>query len=178
MPSTPQCRTRQSDCTVRAFIALRPSRMQSGALSAFAKTVSANSQARPVRVENVHLTLAFIGELDRQKALQLKLALSAIAFPAPIVWPLTHLGCFGSVLWCAGEPSQEIQKTAALVRALLERQGISYDKKHFKAHITLARNFHGNIPPLTKTLPSLEFSAPTLMLSERDSKGILRYRSL
>jgi 2'-5' RNA ligase len=179
MPFMQQCPTRQSEgVPLRTFIALRPESSQRNALGLLAKSFCRGTKARAVRAENVHLTLAFIGELDCCMALELKDALGSASFRPVPVWPLTHLGRFGAVLWCAGEPLPQIAQNAASVRALLQALNIPHDRKRFAAHITLARNYSLPLPVLNGKLPALHFSRPLLMVSERDKDGVLRYRCL
>ena len=178
MPSTRPCPTPQSEGLLRTFIALQPQKPQRDALALLAQTLCRGSCARPVRPENIHLTLAFIGDLDLSLALSLKDALVRTEFEPIPAWTLTHLGNFGSILWCAGDDLPQISQAAISVRDLLRALKISYDKKRFAAHITLARNFRAPVPTRQIRLPELVLSAPRLLVSERDKAGVLRYRCL
>ncbi|MBQ9240623.1 MAG: RNA 2',3'-cyclic phosphodiesterase [Duodenibacillus sp.] len=178
MPFIRQCPTPRSEKRLRTFIALQPQRPQRDALAAFAKSLCRDTDARPVRAENIHLTLAFIGELERPLAVTLSEALVQAQFKPIPPWPLTRLGRFGSILWCAGDALPQLLEASVSVRDLLEALQISYDKKRFAAHITLARNFRAALPAPADELPELELSAPRLFVSERDNAGILRYRCL
>jgi 2'-5' RNA ligase len=178
MPYTRPCPTPQSERLLRAFIALQPQKPQRDALALLSKTLCQGSCARPVRAENIHLTLAFIGDLEQSRALSLKDALSGTTFEPIPAWTLTHLGNFGSILWCAGADLPQISQASISVRDLLRSLKISHDKKRFAAHITLARNFRAPVPTCPIRLPELNLSAPRLLVSERDKTGVLRYRCL
>jgi RNA 2',3'-cyclic 3'-phosphodiesterase len=101
---------------------------------------------RWVDPQGIHLTLAFLGELDEQ---QLARALSATRYAAlqstPFTYRLSGLGTFGPsrqprVLWVGiSEPSGALIRTQRSLTAALEQQGFTTDKRPFSPHLTLAR---------------------------------------
>ena len=88
------------------------------------------------KAENLHLTLAFIGEYpDADAVLEV---LAATPF-RPFELRLSGIGAFGDLWWIGLERSDAL---AAFVRALrhgLSDAGIPFDRKRFSPHITLAR---------------------------------------
>jgi len=141
--------------------------------------------ARRVRAENLHLTLAFIGELPLPKAREAAEALGRVS-SAPFEWHIDHVGRFerAHVLWAGGPPEPRLEQLAERVRSELQTLQIHFDAKRFAAHVTLLRD----VPPLGATHPvgvveAIEpFAWPIrdalLLASERDSPGAPRYRAL
>ncbi len=95
------------------------------------------------REENLHLTLAFLGETERVRAAQeAVLSLRAGSFDLT----LAGWGCFGDLLWAGVRGSRALDGLAARVRAALDGAGLSCDRKPFRPHITLARRVRPGVP--------------------------------
>lgn len=97
--------------------------------------------ARWVSEENIHLTLAFFGELDPHRADDLDGLLSGIA-ARPFDLNLQSVGLFGSpprVLWAGVSRSDALFRLAEKVTTAAERAGIELDRRKFAPHITLGR---------------------------------------
>ena len=86
--------------------------------------------------ENLHLTLAFIGEYDDpDKVLE---ALEAVSFQPFRIW-LDRTGCFGDLHWAGIADSPQLENLVKQIRHALADAGIPFDKKRFRAHITFLR---------------------------------------
>ena len=86
--------------------------------------------------ENMHLTLAFIGEYDDpDKVME---ALKEVIFE-PFDIKLGKTGRFGDLWWMGVYQSDELGLLAEKVRKALGDRGIPCDPKQFKAHITFLR---------------------------------------
>ena len=86
--------------------------------------------------ENLHLTLAFIGEYDDpDKVLE---ALETVSFQ-PFRISLDRTGCFGDLHWAGIADSPQIDNLVKQIRHALANAGIPFDKKRFRAHITFLR---------------------------------------
>ena len=85
--------------------------------------------------ENLHLTLAFIGEWPEE----VTECLPAVGKPFSVT--LSHLGIFpeANVLWAGIRPCEALDHLAQQVRHRLADAGIPFDRKRFSPHITLAR---------------------------------------
>ena len=94
-----------------------------------------------VPVQNLHLTLAFIGETDKPGAV--KEALRNVSFK-PFRLSLSDMGTFGDVLWVGVKGNQGLSAAAKSVRDALDAAGIAYDRQKFVPHITLVRKAAGN----------------------------------
>src|SRR5581483_2567887 len=94
----------------------------------------------------IHLTLAFLGELNDE---QLSEAMNASATAARQVrafsYRLSRLGIFGSprqprIIWMGiEEPSGSLIRLHRLLNQELEQRGFEIDKRPFSPHLTLAR---------------------------------------
>ena len=94
-----------------------------------------------VPAQNLHLTLAFIGETDDPGAV--KEALKNVSFK-PFKLSLSDMGTFGNLLWTGMKGNQGLSAAVKSVRDALDAAGIEYDRKEFKPHITLIRKASGN----------------------------------
>lgn len=99
--------------------------------------------ARWVPVEQLHLTLAFLGEVEESTAGLLTESLSQIKSP-DFDLRFTGAGCFPDrhrprVLWIGLEPKPLLMAIAARVRESVFSCGILQEERRFSPHITLAR---------------------------------------
>jgi 2'-5' RNA ligase len=93
----------------------------------------------------LHLTLAFLGETDRHGLDAATDALATIIAP-PIDLALTEFGTFDTsrpgrigTLWISVDPADALSALAQSVRTALRRAGLPPDARKFTPHITLAR---------------------------------------
>lgn len=110
--------------------------------------------ARWVPEEQIHLTLAFLGEVEETVVEQLNSALAGI-HATEFELCFSSTGCFPKyqrprVLWLGVKPHPHLDELAAKVRAAVLSCGIPQEERPFSAHITLAR---------LKLLPSRELEA-------------------
>ena len=94
-----------------------------------------------VASNNLHLTLAFIGEVENVP--EVKTSLQTISY-RPFKLSLSDFGNFGDILWIGVKGNQGLSQAAKAVREALDQAGISYDRKNFSPHITLVRKSSGN----------------------------------
>lgn len=122
----------------RLFVALEIPEIVADALSTIQYGVE-GARWRPV--DNFHLTLAFIGEVDRHGFSAAIDALSAIDAPA-FEMRLSGIGAFGDkkphALWAGAEPSPALTHLQAKAESALRRAGFALEKRKFVPHVTLA----------------------------------------
>jgi 2'-5' RNA ligase len=163
---------------VRCFVALLPDAAARARLAAAAAALAPMLPgARRVAPHNLHLTLAFLGELAAGRAAAVAAALAQLP-PAQGVWRIDRLDGYARarVAWAGGAPDARLDALAGAVRALLERLGVPYDPQPFAAHVTLLRGARGLAPrPLAPAADWL-LGPAALMVSARDAQGSLRYR--
>ena len=131
---------------MRAFLALDPSDALRDALDALTEDLRCG---RPVEADNLHLTLAFLGEAGLDALEELNLALEMLR-PGPVALEPKGLDTFGS------EVPRSLHATALADPALLHlqrkvetaarRAGLDLPRSRFVPHITLAR-FSSRMPP-------------------------------
>ena len=120
--------------------------------------------------ENLHLTLAFIGEYP-DAALVLE-ALSEVAF-SPFDLTLEGLGCFGDLWWVGIQKSAPLDALVRRVRRALSESDIPFDRKRFSPHITLIRKAKGEMPGLRFAPESMLVERISLMRSDRGKNGMI-----
>lgn len=93
--------------------------------------------------DQLHLTLAFLGEVDPQRGEDLIEALAAVRSP-PFELAVRGVGHFErkgapSALWAAVAPSEALERLHGRVVAACRRAGAEPDRRGFRPHVTLAR---------------------------------------
>ncbi len=120
--------------------------------------------------ENLHLTLAFIGEYP--DALPVLDALEGLSF-SPFTLSPEGLGCFGDLWWAGMRASEALNALARGVRHALADAGIPFDRKRFSPHVTLLRRASGNMPGLQIGSASMTVGAVSLMRSDQGRNGMI-----
>ena len=100
--------------------------------------------ARWVRIEAIHVTLKFIGEVEPEKIDPVKASLSRIQIANLIELKFRNVGFFPDerrprVFWAGIEACPELAALAAAIEASLEPLGIAKEQRSFSPHLTLAR---------------------------------------
>ena len=124
----------------RLFVALRPPLAVRQQLLAAMEGVAG---ARWQDDDQLHLTLRFIGEVDRHQANDIAAALGAVHGSA-VTARIVGVGTFarrGAVhsLWARVEPAGALTALHHKVNAAVQRAGIAPETRAFVPHITLAR---------------------------------------
>ena len=87
--------------------------------------------------QNLHLTLAFIGEYNSPN--KVMKALSKVEFEPFEISLGETTGNFGDILWVGLKRNFKLMLLSESVRRALENENIPFDRKPFKPHITLIR---------------------------------------
>ena len=121
-------------------------------------------------VENMHLTLAFIGEYpDAEPVLD---ALSTVSF-SPFEITLDGVGCFGDLWWAGIKESAPLSSVVRRVRRALAENEIPFDRKRFSPHVTLLRKASGKMPGIQIHPVSMNVCTVSLMRSDRGRNGMI-----
>ena len=137
--------------------------------------------ARWIDVENYHITLRFIGDVDGPTADEVLGALDKVQRDAFLV-DLTGIGSFGSKkphsIWAGVRPSPPLQALQAEIERICQRLGLPADPRKFIPHVTLARLRSARSDEVAAYLSSrgnfqaLPFEACRfVVMSSRDSVG-------
>lgn len=162
---------------MRLFFALVPDDALRSALGTLARELAARIGGRAVPAHNVHLTLAFLGEVERARvpalrALQDALPRKAFTLVLDQVGEWHHAG----VAWIApgATPPALAAVHAALTEALRD-QGFSVEARPFRPHLTLVRRQTLALP--TAPLDPLAWHLKRLSLMRSEAVGgAVRYR--
>lgn len=124
--------------------------------------------------ENLHLTLAFIGEYaDPERVLDVMDLVPFEAFPLT----LSGLGCFGDLYWAGLGGSEALAAYAKRLRRTLAENGIPYDRKRFSPHITLLRRAEfekgRGMPGIAVPRAEMTVRRVSLMRSNRAKSGMI-----
>jgi 2'-5' RNA ligase len=105
---------------------------------------------RPPPPENLHVTLAFFGEVDEATAQDLHAALAGVTGPRLDLW-LDGVGAFGGskprLLYAAVRPDPALTRLAAKVRQAGRAAGLDLPAEKYTPHVTLTRLSPGAIGP-------------------------------
>lgn len=124
--------------------------------------------------ENLHLTLAFIGEYGRPEDV-LDAMEQADFRPCSVC--LQGVGSFGDIFWAGIAENRDLELYARRLRRALAEQGIPFDRKKFSPHITLIRDARykngERIPAPALPECGMEVTGASLMKSERGRNGMV-----
>ena len=127
-----------------------------------------------VSSENLHLTLAFIGEYGNpDKVID---AISSVSFQ-PFTIQLNGAGNFHDAYWAGITPNESLLGCVRKISHALAERDIPYDRKKFAPHITLVRK--GELPfsmdKMLENLPTstMDVSEISLMRSDRGKNGMI-----
>lgn len=132
---------------IRLFAGLRPSAATRSLLLGRMHGVSG---ARWQSEAQLHLTLAFIGEVEEPVAEAIDAALSQLSSPR-FVWCAEGVGSFcrkerPQSLWAGARPEAPLAGLAVKVEQACRRAGAQIERRAFVPHITLARLNAGSGP--------------------------------
>jgi RNA 2',3'-cyclic 3'-phosphodiesterase len=123
----------------RLFVAIRPPEHIRDLLI---DAMDDSPALRWVGDEQLHLTLRFIGEVERPLANDVATALARIRFPA-FELSVKGVGRFeqksGGALWAGVEPRAPVAELAAKVERACVQAGLEPERRAFHPHVTLAR---------------------------------------
>lgn len=132
----------------RLFVAIRPPEKIRDLL---VDAMDEGPGLRWVPDENLHLTLRFVGEVERPLANDLADALAMLRFE-PFELRLSGIGKFeqknGGALWAGLDPRERLAALAAKIERACQSVGLEPERRTFHPHITLARWKRGDAGPV------------------------------
>jgi 2'-5' RNA ligase len=113
----------------------------------------AAGHGRPTRIEDLHLTLAFLGALPRERIDAAKRVGESLAGAPGFALKLDCLGAFArsGVIWASSsEPEAGLFTLQAGLASALVREGFAIDEAPYRPHVTLLRRakLPGTFPEL------------------------------
>lgn len=126
------------------------------------------------RPENLHLTLAFMGEVEPDQEITVCRLMDELAVPV-LQLAFDQVGCFkregGDIWWLGLAANKALLDLQKDLSSRLRKAGFAIENRRFSPHITLARKVLLNRKPdLSKLLGTpfaTEAHTVSLMLSER-----------
>ena len=126
----------------RVFFAIWPPLAVSNALAELASDAAPRCGGRQMRRETLHLTLAFIGNVEQDRIRDLEGAADSLSAKAcelvldeMAYWPRNR------IVWCGTKhPPMELMSLAEQLGRALDDRGFKTDKRPFAVHVTVLRN--------------------------------------
>lgn len=153
---------------MRLFIAVKFSDKMTEALNSAAEELRRQGlSGNFTRIENLHLTLAFIGESTKVRDLA-EVISESVKGLEPFEITLGGCGNFGQLYWAGLKKSRELEALVNGIRKRLSLKGFEVDSRPFKPHVTLVRQFVSEEKPsFAVKETSMTVDRVYLMKSER-----------
>jgi len=141
---------------LRLFFALWPPREAAEALHQWALAAQRVCGGRVARAENIHLTLAFLGEVDEKPGISVQGHRHSLPIEQARYW------AHNQIVWVGPEeiPRPLLSVVENLKKELVSK-GLKTEKRPFAAHITLIRKARGGELP---TLPRIDWPVEEVAL--------------
>jgi RNA 2',3'-cyclic 3'-phosphodiesterase len=155
---------------VRLFFALWPPPATAEALAAWAREVSGSSGGRVTATENIHLTLAFLGDAQPGEAIAAARRVRAARHDLPI--DSAKYVRRNEMVWVGpAKMPTPLEDLVTQLHASLRDVGFALEDRPFAAHITLIRK--ARQPRSIPALPKLGWPAGQFLLirSRTSPKG-------
>lgn len=127
---------------MKLFFALWPGATTRARLDRWGQALHEVCGGRRTRAENLHLTLAFLGNVDDARLPAVEQAMDSVA-PRRFLLTLDQPGHWkrNSIAWAgASVVPPELEALAAELRAGLAAVGVAFDPQPFAVHVTLLRD--------------------------------------
>jgi len=156
--------------TGRAFFALWPDQLAARQLHELAVGLTEKTGGRAMREENLHLTLAFLGELPADRLAAACVAAEQVRAPA-FRLKLDMLGYWAHnrLLWSGCTNAGEaLTQLSATLSAQLRTAGFVLEKRPFSPHVSLVRNVKLRDDP-PRSLPAVTWQCDRFVLAHSDA---------
>ena len=150
---------------MRLFVAIRFSPAVRAVLLHAMDALRRQGQGTFTRPENLHLTLAFLGEAE--SAAPAQAALEAACTGGAVSLTVGGLGHFDDIWWAGVRENARLEALALGVQDALRQAGYPVERRPWRPHITLVRRWRGPEPRLTVPDTAMQAERVSLMRSER-----------
>lgn len=161
---------------MRLFIAIQLSDEMKKALIACMHDLKKQGvEGNYVPADNLHLTLAFIGEYEDPE--RVKKVIARVPMPS-FRLSLSEKGNFGNLLWAGVKGNQKLKTYVKELRTALKEEGIPCEDDKFIPHITLVRRAASR-KPYQVHLNKAEMTVKKVSLMKSENRnGKVVYRAL
>lgn len=158
---------------MRLFIAVHFSKEIKSALLAVIDALRTQAvSGNFTRPENLHLTLAFIGESENISAI--RSVIDRCAVPA-FELAISGTGTFGNLFWVGIEINAKLKALAENIQNELRKSGFQIEERVFKPHITLARQLVTQSPVSVNVRRAVMTVGRVLLMKSERINGRLVY---
>ncbi len=136
---------------MRLFFALWPPAKTAHALAQWTQEVMKQTGGSAMHTENIHLTLAFLGEADPAKAHNAAQRVQGPRHALPI--DHAHYWRHNKIVWVGPQAMPlALAALASQLQGALRQHGFVLEEREFAAHVTLLRKARPpkSLPPLPK----------------------------
>ena len=160
----------------RLFFAIWPERAAAKELAQVGESLAQLAGGRPMPVEKIHMTLAFLGSLDEERTAS-AVAAAGLVTSTEVTMTVDTVGSFrrSKVGWAA--PAQAVETLVQLQSRLASRlreRGFTLEDRAFTPHITLVRKLARPVPRAPMTAIEWRSRALTLVESTGDGRYEIR----
>jgi len=136
--------------TAKVFFALWPKESERKGLKAWQASLKKLCGGRVMRLESLHATLLFIGQVEQHRLETLRLAAQEVhgdafdlSFDSARYWGHNHIAYAAP-----GEVPQQLEKLVGALEQSMRKHRFKFDRREYKPHVTLLRNAHWTDAPL------------------------------
>ncbi|MDR1917238.1 MAG: RNA 2',3'-cyclic phosphodiesterase [Synergistaceae bacterium] len=130
---------------IRTFVCTIPDAASVSEIGEFIERIRGFREYKCVSLEQIHITLKFLGNTSLEQAQRLDTNLSRLGALRPFWVKIYHAGAFPNMsrpksLWLGiRDGGDSLEKLASLVDKAAQKSGFAPERRRFKAHITVAR---------------------------------------
>ena len=154
---------------MRLFFAVWPDAPARTALSRLAREVAQDAQGRAMPDENLHVTLAFLGSVERERvqaALDAGNRASQATAPFDLAFERLGGGSYAITWLSPGRVPGALLALHSSLTTELEAAGFALERRMFRPHLTLVRDGvrrprRGALPPIAWRVKELALVAST-----------------
>lgn len=157
--------------TERLFIALVPHQAARDALAAWRDAWTWPRAATPVKTGRLHVTLHFLGDVERSRVQELSDALSVPFTPFSLRLSRAALWPYGIAVLEPAEVPASLLALHASLGGVVRAFGLAVDERPFRPHVTLARRASAATPPNSESIVMWPVASYALMSSAPDADG-------
>lgn len=162
--------------SARVFFALWPDEGTRAGLAKWGRAIHRESGGRLMQTVDLHMTLAFLGDVALERLDTLRIAVAGVA-PRRFVLPIDRPGYWprNRIAWAgANETPPVLAELVDELRAALVGASVRFDGKAFVPHVTLIRDAR---PGFTlPALPAIEWPVRSFALVRSTGNTSPRYK--